>query len=263
MTKPLQGKVAIVTGSTRGIGRAIAIAYGQAGAKVAVASRTASRVDEVVKEIRASGGEAVGITCDVGRRADVFGMVDKTVAAFGGVDILVNNAQSFGTPANVKNAASYVPLEETDEGEWEYTFRTGATATLWAMKAAFPYLKATGHGRVLNLGSSAGQKGLEGLVCYNATKEAIRAVTRTAAREWGQHGITVNVINPMSETDTLAAWREEQPENFVALAASIPMRRVGEASKDVAPLMVFLAGEGAGYITGMTFMVEGGVNMYP
>ena len=101
------------------------------------------------------------------------------------------------------------------------------------------------------------------MVCYNATKEAIRGITRTAAREWGQYGIAVNVICPMSETDTLATYRVEQPEAYAAMEASIPMRRIGNATRDLAPLMIFLAGDGAGYMTGMTFMVEGGTNMFP
>jgi NAD(P)-dependent dehydrogenase (short-subunit alcohol dehydrogenase family) len=263
MDKPLRDKVAIVTGAGRGIGRAVAIAYGRAGAKVAVVSRTAATVNEVVTEIEKEGGTAVGITCNVGRREDVYGMVDKTVKAFGVLHVLVNNAQSFGTSENVRNSASYVPFAETDEAEWEYTFLTGATATLWAMKAAFPYLKTAGCGRVVNFGSSAGQRGQEGFACYVATKEAIRGITRTAAREWGRYGITVNVICPWTETDTVAAFKNEQPESYAALLATVPMRRAGDSLLDLAPFMVFLASDAAGYMTGATFNVEGGLNLFP
>jgi NAD(P)-dependent dehydrogenase (short-subunit alcohol dehydrogenase family) len=263
MTKPLQGKVAIVTGAGRGIGRAIAIAYAQAGAKVAVASRTAATVDKVVDEIKKDGGMAIGITCDVGQREEVYDMVSETVAAFGALHILVNNAQSFGTRNKPKGAASYVPFAETDEEEWEHTFRTGATATLWAMKAAFPHLKTAGSGRVINTGSSAGQKGQEGFTCYNAAKEAIRAITRTAAREWGQYGITVNVVCPWTETEPVAAFKAAQPKDYAALLATVPMRRAGDSLHDVGPLMVFLASDGSRYLTGSTFMVEGGLNMFP
>jgi NAD(P)-dependent dehydrogenase (short-subunit alcohol dehydrogenase family) len=259
----LQDKVAIVTGAGRGIGRAIAIAYAQAGAKVAVASRTASAVDKVVSDIKESGGEAIGITCDVGRREAVYGMVDKTVGAFGALHVLVNNAQAFGPSKNVKGSASYVPFADTDEDEWEHTFRTGATATLWSMKAAFPHLRASGSGRVINMGSSAGQRGIEGLACYNATKEAVRAMTRTAAREWGQYGITVNVICPWVETEPVLAFKESQPDGYKALVGSVPMRRAGDAFLDVAPLLVFLASDGGSYLTGSTFNVEGGLNMFP
>lgn len=263
MTKPLQDKVAIVTGAGRGIGRAIALAYGQAGAKVAVASRTASTVDKVVAEIKQAGGEAIGITCDVGQRDAVYGMIDKTVKAFGALHILVNNAQAFGPSTNVQGSAAYVPFAETNEDEWEHTFRTGATATLWSMKAAFPHLKASGCGRVINMGSSAGQRGIEGLTCYNATKEAIRGMTRTAAREWGQYGITVNVICPWVETDPVLAFKDSAPDAYQALVGTVPMRRAGDSLHDVAPLLVFLASDGAGYLTGSTFNVEGGLNMFP
>jgi NAD(P)-dependent dehydrogenase (short-subunit alcohol dehydrogenase family) len=259
----LQGKVAIVTGAGRGIGRAIAEAYAAAGAKVGVASRTASTVDEVVAGIKKAGGEAIGITCDVGKREDVFGMVDKTVKAFGRLDILVNNAQSFGTPAKPTGAASYVPFADTNEEEWDYTMRTGATASLWGMKAAFPHLKASGAGRVINTGSSAGQNGQEGFTCYAATKEAIRAITRVAAREWGKYGITVNVVCPWAETSVIEAFKNSQPDDYAALLARVPMRRAGDSLKDVGPFMVFLASDGAGYLTGTTFNVEGGLNMFP
>jgi len=259
VTRALEDKVAIVTGAGRGIGRGIALAYAQAGAKVAVVSRTPATVDDVVQEIREGGGEAIGIPADVGRKRDVFGAVDETVARYGTVHILVNNAQGFGTEQNTEPAAIPRPFEDTDDDCWEYTFRTGAYASIWGMKAALPHMKKQSYGRILNFGSSSGQIGMEGFAAYAATKEAIRALSRVAAREWGQFGITVNVINPMIESRALDAWREERPEEHAALSGQCPMRRIGEPMRDLAPLAVFLAGEGAGYLTGMTYMVEGGL----
>jgi NAD(P)-dependent dehydrogenase (short-subunit alcohol dehydrogenase family) len=260
--QPLAGRIAIVTGAGRGIGRAIALAYSSAGAKVVVASRTPSTVEAVVGEIKLSGGDAVGIACDVGDAPAVRAMVDETIAVFGTVHILVNNAQGFGTAEKPKPAALPVALEELEDDEWDYTFRAGASATFWAMKAVFPHMKTTGCGRIINMGSSSGQMGMEGNGSYNVAKEAIRALTRTAAREWGRYGITANVICPMVETDAMAAWRKSHADEFAAVAARVPVRRFGEPMKDVAPLAVFLAGDGASYLTGMTYMVEGGYNLF-
>ena len=261
--RSLEGKVAIVTGAGRGIGRAIALAYGREGAKVVVASRTPATVEAVAAEIRAAGGEAIGVACDVGKRSYVFATVQKAVDAFGTVHILVNNAQGFGTEAAPKASTVFVACEDTDEAEWEYTLRTGPTASLWFMKAAFPHMKAQRYGRVINFASSSGQIGFEGNTCYNAAKEAIRALTRTAAREWGQHGITVNVINPALETRAFDAWKTARPDFVEALKDKIPMRRLGNPDEDAGPLAVFLAGPGSSYMTGSTFMLEGGMHTLP
>src|SRR5690349_17261072 len=122
----LDGKAAIVTGAGRGIGRAIAKVFGREGASVVVASRTPANVDSVVAEIRAEGNTAIGVPTDVGHKDEVFNMVAKCVEAFGTVDILVNNAQGFGTEANPRASTIPTPLEDTDDAEWDYTFRTGA-----------------------------------------------------------------------------------------------------------------------------------------
>lgn len=261
--RSLQGKVAIVTGAGRGIGRAIARAYAKEGAKVVVASRTLATVDAVTTEIRETDGEAIGVPCDVGQRAQVFAAVDQAVAAFGTVHILVNNAQGFGTERNPQPSTVFVACEDTDEEEWEYTFRTGATASLWFMKAVFPHMKRQGYGKIINFASSSGQIGFEGNTSYNATKEAIRALSRTAAREWGQYGINVNIINPALETRAFDAWKSARPDFVEALKEKIPMRRLGDPDRDAGPLAVFLAGPGSDYITGSTFMLEGGMHTLP
>jgi len=261
--RSLEGKVAIVTGASAGIGRAIALAYAQAGAKVVVASRTRSKVDALVEEIRAGGGEAIGATCDVGHRDQVFATVDAAVGAFGTVHVLVNNAQGFGTAAKPTTSPMLTPLEDFNEEEWDHTFRTGVTASLWGMKAVFPHMKRQGYGRIINLASSAGYTGAPGMAAYNATKEAIRALTRTAAREWSQHGITSNVLVPFLETASSSDSLSQAPVPVEAILGTIPMKRWGTAERDLAPLAVFIAGEGSGYITGMSFMVDGGQAMFP
>ena len=192
----LDGSVAIVTGAGRGIGRAIARVYAREGAQVAVVSRTRSTVDEVVAGIEDDGGVAIGITCDVGKKDEVFAAVEQTIATFGTVDILVNNAQGFGTQAAPRASTKYMGVEETPDDEVEYIFRTGAMATLWGMQAVFPTMKAKGWGKIINFTSTSGMLGTTGNTAYNVTKEAIRSLSKTAANEWGQFGINVNLISP-------------------------------------------------------------------
>jgi 2-hydroxycyclohexanecarboxyl-CoA dehydrogenase len=262
-SRVLEGKVAIVTGAGRGIGRAIALAYGKEGAKVVVASRTPATVEQVTDEITAAGGTALGITCDVGHRDQIQACVDQTVKAFGTVHILVNNAQGFGTEDNPQTSTVETPFEEMSDEEWDYTYRTGVTATFWFMKAVFPYMKNQHYGKIINLSSSGGQFGMPGICAYNSNKEAIRGLTRTAANEWGQYGITVNAFSPALETDAFRSWRAARPEFVQELIDRIPMRRLGDPERDGGPLAVFLASPGSDYITGSTIMLEGGMHMMP
>ncbi len=253
----LDGKVAIVTGAGRGIGKAIAKVYAREGAKVCVASRTAANVDVVVNEIRAEGNVAIGVPTDVGKKADIWNMVAETVKAFGPVDILVNNAQGFGTEKSPRASTIPTPIEDTDDDEWDYTFRTGATATLWGMQAVFPYMKERG-GRIINFSSGSGLEGFPGNTCYNATKEAIRALTRTAAREWGKYGISVNTVNPSLKTEAWDNWAANNTEFVEGLKEKMPLGFLGDAEQHGGPWLVWLASTGGDYITGMTFFLNGG-----
>ncbi|MFO1426446.1 MAG: glucose 1-dehydrogenase [Steroidobacteraceae bacterium] len=258
----LQDKVAIVTGAGRGIGRAIALAFSAEGARVVVASRSAGPVEAVCAEIIAAGGRALGVPCDVAEKAQIRAMVARTVEAFGTVDILVNNAQGFGTPAAPTPYPARRGIEDGLDAEWDYTLRTGLMGTLWAMQAVFPHMKAHG-GKIINFGSMAGQRGESRTAPYNATKEAIRALTRTAAREWGRHRINVNVINPAALSHALETFqRDFPPPPGTEDARHIPLRRLGDPRADIAPAAVFLASADSDYITGMTFMVDGGLLMH-
>jgi NAD(P)-dependent dehydrogenase (short-subunit alcohol dehydrogenase family) len=257
----LKDKVAIVTGAGRGIGRAIAEEFAAEGAKVVVASRTTKTVDEVVAAIKAKGGDAIGITCNVGEPDEVRAMVAKAAKHFGGVDILVNNAQGFGTKAVPRGVNPPTPLENFPEDEWDWVLATGLKASLIAMQSVFPHMKARGGGAIINFGSMRGIISTPHTAAYNVAKEAIRSLSRTAANEWGQYGIRTNVINPVIETD---AYREDIPtdEARKAFAASIPVRFAGQPV-DAARVAVFLAGPDSRYLTGLTIHTDGGLVSIP
>jgi NAD(P)-dependent dehydrogenase (short-subunit alcohol dehydrogenase family) len=152
-------------------------------------------------------------------------------------------------------------VEEYPDDEIEYIFRTGAMSTLWGMQAVFPTMKAKGWGKIINFSSTSGILGTTGNTAYNMTKEAVRSLSRTAANEWGQYGINVNIISPTLRTDAFEAWEVDRPEFVKALRENLPMRRLGDPEVDGGPLAVFLATHGSDYITGMTFMLNGGKMM--
>lgn len=258
----LEGQVAIVTGAGRGIGKAIALEYAAEGAHVAVSSRGSTSVDSVVASITDAGGSAIGITCDVGERDAIYRMVDRTIEHFGGVDILVNNAQSFGTRAQPAPSAPVSPLEDLSEEEFDWTFETGAKATLRTMQAVFPTMKERGGGRIINFGSRRGIVSHPESPAYNATKEAIRSLTRTAAVAWGQYGIRANVINPVIETDSAHSDFALHPGMQEKARREIPLRYWGQP-RDCARIAVFLAGPDSAYLSGMTFFAEGGMTTLP
>ena len=261
----LDGKVAIVTGAGRGIGRGIAERFGREGANVVVASRSTGTVDQVVEGIRAGGGVATGVTVDVGERPQVERMVESAIDSFGRVDILVNNAQSFGTPTSPSSAVSVIALEDYPEDDWDYVFQTGVKATLYGMQAVFPGMRERGWGRIVNFGSPADHSAIALMSGYNANKAAIRSLTRTAAREWGKFGITVNVISPGIETDAVRTHFASMAGGDEAAGAKIheqalkhkPIQSAG-TPEDAGGLATFICSDDAAYITGMTFMLDGG-----
>jgi NAD(P)-dependent dehydrogenase (short-subunit alcohol dehydrogenase family) len=248
----LDGKVAIVTGAGQGIGRGIALVFARAGAKVVVAEWKVHRMERTVEEIRAEGHQAFGVPTDVSKRDQIRAMVERTISHFGRLDVLVNNAQSF---------APRTPLLEVTDEQLDVFLDSGVKATLWAMQAAHPHLK--GHeGRIINFVSASGMKGEAGLGAYNAAKEGIRALTRTAAREWGPDGILVNAIAPAALSKRGQDYRERDPEAFARAMADRPIGRLGDPESDVAPVALFLAGPAARFLTGHTFMVDGGAHIW-
>ena len=151
----LENKVVIVTGAGRGIGRGMCLALAEEGAKVVVSSRTASSIEKVVKEIRSKGGIAEAVVCDVSQKEQVDAMIERSAELFGKIDVLINNAQSFGTEKDPTTFSLPKSFEDLPLDEWEWTMRTGLWSTVWGMKAVFPYLKENG-GKIINLASPAG-----------------------------------------------------------------------------------------------------------
>jgi 3-oxoacyl-[acyl-carrier protein] reductase len=239
----LDGKVAIVTGAGRGIGRATAKLFAAEGAKVAVLSRTAENIDQVVTGIQAAGGTALGVVCDVADPDQIKASVDKVVAAYGGIDILVNNAFD---PSAVSSSVLDLSIEQLQRN-----FEMGPIAYLRTMQACYPHLKTSGEGRVINFASLAGVTGMVGYGPYNMAKEAVRALTRSAAREWGADSITVNNVLPVADTWGAAAADAPPPANALA--------RYGSPEDDVAPVVLFLASKDAQFLTGYSLTPDGGM----
>jgi NAD(P)-dependent dehydrogenase (short-subunit alcohol dehydrogenase family) len=243
----LAGKIAIVTGAGQGVGRGIALACASAGASVVLVGRTFAKVESVASEVDERGGTALALAADVRSEADIDRVVTTTVERFGTVDILVNNAQEvpLGTLLDVEDSAV--------QTGWE----SGPLATLRFMRRCHPYLK--GGGVIVNLGSRAGVRpDPVGRGAYAAAKEAIRALTRAAAVEWGHDGIRANVILPYAMSPALERLAHDNPVEYDRTRLSVPLGRIGDAEVDIGRAVVFLAGPDAAYLTGATIPLDGG-----
>ncbi len=250
-TGKLEGKVAIVTGAGQGIGEAIALGYAQEGAKVLVTGRTLSKLDEVVAKIAAAGGPALALDAVAGEAAQSKATIDKVIAEWGRVDILVNNAHSF---------TDYLPLSDPKmEDNCKVDFQSAFFGSLQLMQLCHPHMVAQGGGSIINMGSSFGIRCEPGFLAYAACKEAIRALTKTAAREWGQDKIRVNTILPSALSPKAIRYLEESNTYDLELS-KVAMRRFG-APEDIAPTAIFLASDASDFVTGQTIGVEGGATM--
>jgi len=245
--KMLGSKIALVTGAGQGVGQGIALALTDQGAKIAVTGRTLSKLEDTCDQIKARGGEAIAVQCNVKNLDDLKNCVEQVVAKFGTINVLVNNAQE-------------VPLGDlhsvTDEA-FEAGWQSGPLATFRLMKLCYPYLK--GDGCIINLASSAAKRwDMTNYGAYAAAKEAIRSLSRAAACEWAVDNIRTNVILPHAKSPGLKWWIENRPEEAATFIASIPMKRVGECEEDIGRFVALLCTDGSRYINGQSIGVDGG-----
>jgi len=247
----LDDKVALVTGSSRGIGKAIAIAMAQAGARVVISSRKADTCDAVVEKIREAGSEAIAIPCNVSDLAQVQSLVDRTLEEWGRIDVLVCNAAVnpyFG------------PSLDIDESAFDKIMSTNVKNVLWLCRAVIPQMAEREDGAVIIVSSIAGLKGTPRLGAYAISKAADMQLTRNLAVEWGHRNVRVNCIAPgLVRTDFARALWEDR-ENYAKALAAYPLGRLGEP-EDVAGAAVFLAARSGAWITGQTLVVDGGTSV--
>jgi NAD(P)-dependent dehydrogenase (short-subunit alcohol dehydrogenase family) len=249
--KLLAGKVAVVTGAGSGVGRGIAIALGRAGAPVVVSSRTVTKCDKVVAEIKGLGGIAMSQECDVTDRAHIESTVTAALETYGGIDILVNAAD---------DPRIDVPFLDITDDDMDSSWRAGVLGTLRFCQACVPHMIKRGGGAIVNVASGAGLLAPVGMGAYSAAQEAIRSLTRTAAVELGPMGIRVNVICPVATgSETMErTWIKNDPSRVEAYVRNTPLRRMGDPVDDIGEGVVFLCGPQSRYVTGTTLMLDGG-----
>lgn len=243
----LTGRTALVTGAARGIGHAIAMALGQAGARVGVCDLDAEAAEAAAARLREVGIEAVGVGADVADEAQVQAMVGQVQAMLGGVDILVNNAGIVSTG----------PLLEVTTAEWNRVMAIDLNSVFFCAKAVLPGMMARQSGRIINIASVAGKRGggLLGNSCYAAAKGAVIALTKGLAREAGPYAITVNAVSPaLTDTEMTSAL---VPQARAEVLAQMPLGRAG-TPRDIAAAVCFLASREAGFVTGEIMDVDGG-----
>ena len=246
----LEDKVAVVTGGGDGIGRGIVRRFASEGARVLVAEIDDTTGRAVAAECRDEFGADVRfVHTDAGVKADAQAMVALAAESSGTVDVLVNNAWGGGSIGR---------FEHKTDDELHHGLSMGLLGPVWAMQAALPIMKAKRDGAVINLCSLNGVNAHMGTLPYNVAKEALRAASRTAAREWAPWQIRVNVICPGAKTAASRAAFAAYPELEAAADASNPMGRLGDPEEDIAPVAVFLASGDARYLTGNTLFVDGG-----
>ena len=249
----VRGRVVIVTGASRGIGRGLALHLGAQGARLAVTGRKPDRLEALSAELDDRDVEHLAMPVDVTDRDGAFELVARVLDRFGRVDGLVANAQSF---------RSVTPLEDVTELDMDLLFDTGPKGTLWQMQAVFPHMRDQGWGRIVTFGSNGGLMGSAGYGPYASSKEAIRGLTRVAAREWGPHGIVVNCVCPVSIAHRSPPTDDpKRAAMYAATFSAQPIARDGDAQDDIAPVVSFLLSDACRYMTGQTLMADGGAIM--
>ncbi len=244
----LDGKVALVTGASKGIGEAMARGLAEFGARVVLSSRKQAAVDEVAASFKDDGLEATGIAANVGKLEDIDNLVDRCVATYGGLDIIINNAAA--NPV-------FGPIQDTDEGAFDKILDVNLKGPFELCKKAYPILKQRGGGSIIHISSIGGLKPETGIGIYSVSKAAIINLTQSMAQEWGADNIRVNAICPglIRTKFSEALWSNDKIlDGFLK---KIPLGRAG-TTDDVAGLAVFLASDAAAYCSGGVYLVDGG-----
>jgi 3-oxoacyl-[acyl-carrier protein] reductase len=253
MDLELAGRVAVITGGSRGIGRSIAAGLVAEGARVALCARHAAALEATAQHLRERGGEVLVRAADVGEEGALETLVQAAVERWGRVDVLVNNA---GGPA-------LGTFENLADGDWQAAFELTLMSVVRAVRAALPHLRASPAGRVINILSTSVKQPLDGLLLSNSLRSGVAGLAKTLSRELGGYGVTVNNVCPAhiltGRLRAVAAQRAAGGAQVSASAAlaDVPLKRFGSPS-DVAELVIFLASGRAGYITGTTIAVDGG-----
>jgi NAD(P)-dependent dehydrogenase (short-subunit alcohol dehydrogenase family) len=243
----LAGQVALVTGTSRGLGRAIALALGGAGAAVGCAARSVEQAEATAAAIRKAGGRALACTLDVTRAADITAAVKHVEGTLGPVGILVNNA----------GITLEKPTVEVTDEEWDLVLTTNLTAMFRCARAVAPSMIARGRGKIINVGSMYGVIGVSRYVAYCASKAGVDGLTRSLAVEWARHGISVNCLAPgYMNTDIPREAMADERRRGVFLS-KVPLRRLGEPD-EIGPLAVYLASSASDFMTGQTVYLDGG-----
>jgi len=250
--RQLEGKVALITGASSGIGRAAAIVLAQRGARIVAAARRQSELDDVVTEITAQGGIASSIVVDVTREADIIAMVQFAVDTYGKLDIAFNNAGTEGV---------FAPLIEQDNARFDLVFEPNVRGVFNCMKYEAKVMLEQGFGSIINNASMGGVIGFENAALYIGTKHAVVGMTKTAAIEWFKHGVRVNALCPgLIETPFHHRGIWPSVEAQQAFAASTPASRFGTA-EEMATVVAFLGSEDASYVSGHALLADGGYSV--
>jgi NAD(P)-dependent dehydrogenase (short-subunit alcohol dehydrogenase family) len=247
----LEGKVAVITGASRGIGRAIALRFARAGARVVVSSRKFDNVQAVADEINKSGGEALPVQAHVGQPEDVTALVQHTIDTFGRLDIAVNNAAT---------NPHFGPLIDADEGQWDKILDTNVKGSFRVCKAVVPHMADSGGGKIINMASIAGLRPSPGMGVYSISKASLVMLTQVLAQELGSNNIQVNAIAPGVIKTRFSQILWQMPQFAEPILDRLPLRRFGEP-QDVAGLALYLASPASDYVTGSVFVVDGGMNV--